>query len=37
MLKNVLHTGIEVADLTNAIALYKNLGFEVINEFEKLP
>ncbi|HSX33512.1 MAG TPA: VOC family protein [Candidatus Saccharimonadales bacterium] len=35
MLKNVLHTGIEVADLAKSIELYRNLGFEVANEFDK--
>jgi len=35
MLKHVLHTGVEVSDLAKAVALYENLGFEVINKFEK--
>lgn len=35
MIKNVLHTGIEVADLSQTIQLYKDLGFEVVNQFEK--
>jgi methylmalonyl-CoA/ethylmalonyl-CoA epimerase len=35
MLKHILHTGVEVADLDNAIALYKSLGFEIHNKFEK--
>lgn len=35
MLKNVLHTGIEVANLAQSIELYKSLGFEVDTEFEK--
>lgn len=35
MLKNILHTGIEVADLAKSVELYKSLGFEVANEFEK--
>lgn len=35
MLKKVLHTGVEVADLTKAIELYKSLGFEVTKEFDK--
>ncbi len=35
VLKSVFHTGVEVADLEYAISLYSNLGFEVINRFEK--
>ena len=35
MLKQVLHTGVEVANLVKAIELYKNMGFEVANQFEK--
>ena len=35
MLKKVLHTGVEVADLAKAIELYKSLGFEVAKEFDK--
>ncbi|HTE21601.1 MAG TPA: VOC family protein [Candidatus Limnocylindria bacterium] len=35
MLKQVLHTGVEVADLAKTIELYKSLGFEIANEFEK--
>jgi catechol 2,3-dioxygenase-like lactoylglutathione lyase family enzyme len=35
MLSRVLHTGISVADLDNAIALYESLGFEITNRFEK--
>jgi len=35
MLKNVLHTGIEIADLAKSVELYKSLGFEVANEFNK--
>jgi catechol 2,3-dioxygenase-like lactoylglutathione lyase family enzyme len=35
MLKRVLHTGVEVADLAQAIKLYEHLGFAVHNEFEK--
>lgn len=35
MLKHILHTGIEVADLVKSVELYKSLGFEVANEFEK--
>lgn len=35
MLKHVLHTGIEVDDLAKTVDLYKNLGFEVANEFNK--
>ena len=35
MLKNVLHTGVEVADLAKSVELYKSLGFEVANEFVK--
>lgn len=35
MLKSVLHTGIEVADLAKSIELYKSLGFELANEFVK--
>ena len=35
MLKHVLHTGVEVADLAKMISFYKGLGFEVSNQFEK--
>lgn len=35
MLKKILHTGVEVADLTKAIELYESLGFKVVNQFEK--
>ena len=35
MLKQVLHTGVEVADLAKAIELYKSLGFELHRQFEK--
>jgi methylmalonyl-CoA/ethylmalonyl-CoA epimerase len=35
MLKRVLHTGVEVADLETAIALYESLGFIIHNRFEK--
>jgi len=35
MLKRILHTGVEVANLAETVALYKDLGFEVANEFEK--
>lgn len=35
MLTHVLHTGLEVASLTEAVELYKSLGFEVTHQFEK--
>jgi catechol 2,3-dioxygenase-like lactoylglutathione lyase family enzyme len=35
MLKKVLHTGVEVADLAKTVELYKSLGFEVTKEFDK--
>lgn len=35
MLKRVLHTGASVADLDIAVALYKRLGFGVVNQFTK--
>ena len=35
MLTHVLHTGVEVADLAQAIDLYKGLGFEIVNQFDK--
>ena len=35
MLKHVLHTGVAVADLDGAVALYKSLGFDVVNQFDK--
>jgi lactoylglutathione lyase len=35
MLSRVLHTGVGVADLDKAVALYESLGFEVYNRFEK--
>lgn len=35
MLKQVLHAGVEVADLAKAIELYKSIGFEVVKQFEK--
>jgi catechol 2,3-dioxygenase-like lactoylglutathione lyase family enzyme len=35
MLKQVLHTGVAVADLAAAVELYTSLGFAVHNEFEK--
>jgi catechol 2,3-dioxygenase-like lactoylglutathione lyase family enzyme len=35
MLKQILHTGVAVADLAKEVALYLKLGFEVANEFEK--
>jgi catechol 2,3-dioxygenase-like lactoylglutathione lyase family enzyme len=35
MLKRVLHTGVEVDDLEMAVELYKSLGFEIHNRFEK--
>lgn len=35
MLKKILHTGVEVADLAKAIELYKSLGFVVAKQFEK--
>jgi catechol 2,3-dioxygenase-like lactoylglutathione lyase family enzyme len=35
MLKRVLHTGVEVANLEVAIALYESLGFSVGTRFTK--
>jgi catechol 2,3-dioxygenase-like lactoylglutathione lyase family enzyme len=35
MLKRVLHTGVEVDDIEKTVELYKNLGFEIHNKFEK--
>lgn len=35
MLKNILHTGLTVPNLKKAIKLYENLGFKVVNKFEK--
>ncbi|HSW37801.1 MAG TPA: VOC family protein [Candidatus Saccharimonadales bacterium] len=35
MLKKVLHTGVQVADLNKAIQLYEGLGFSVVKEFDK--
>lgn len=35
MLRKILHTGVSVADLEQAIALYASLGFSVANRFEK--
>jgi catechol 2,3-dioxygenase-like lactoylglutathione lyase family enzyme len=35
MLKRVLHTGVRVADLDTAVALYISLGFTVSGHFEK--
>lgn len=35
MLKKVLHTGLAVPNLEKAIEMYKSLGFEVANRFQK--
>ncbi len=35
MLTRILHTGVAVVDLQRGIDFYKNLGYEVITEFEK--
>ena len=35
MLKKVLHTGIQVDNLEKSIELYRSVGFEVMNRFEK--
>lgn len=35
MLKRVLHTGLAVPNLPDAIQLYRSLGFEVVKEFHK--
>lgn len=35
MLKNILHTGIAVPDLDEAIKLYQSLGFQISKQFHK--
>jgi methylmalonyl-CoA/ethylmalonyl-CoA epimerase len=35
MLKRILHTGVAVPDLENAIKMYQILGFKVANRFSK--
>src|SRR5688572_5465735 len=35
MLKRVSHIGVEVADLNASVELYKSLGFEIANQYEK--
>jgi len=35
MLRRVLHTGVQVADLAAAVEFYRQLGFEVDKEFSK--
>jgi catechol 2,3-dioxygenase-like lactoylglutathione lyase family enzyme len=35
VLTHILHTGVEVADLAEAMRLYRSLGFEVANQFDK--
>ncbi len=35
MLTHILHTGVAIDDLAKTIELYKSLGFEIKNQFEK--
>lgn len=35
VLKRVLHTGVEVADLQKSIAFYERLGFHAARTFDK--